>query len=80
MISKDEAIYNISKAFLEYRVANRLYWDFPSSIETERDYNKALTKYITLRECYLNCDVLTYAEIDAAAEGKYKLEVIKPEE
>jgi hypothetical protein len=80
MISKDEAIYNISKAFLEYRVANRLYWDFPSSLETERDYTRALTKYSTMRECYLFCDVLTYAEIDAVTDNKYKLEVIKPEE
>ena len=80
MINKDEAIYNISKAYLEYRVANRLYWDLPPCTDTDRDYQKAITKYSTMRECYMNCDILTYTEIDAATESKYRVEIIKPAE
>jgi hypothetical protein len=80
MINKDEAIYNISKAYLEYRIANRLYWDLPPCTDTERDYNKTLTRFSTMRECYLNCDVLTCAEINDLTEGKYKVEIIKPTE
>jgi len=80
MITKAEATYNVSKAYLDYCVANRLYWDMISSRETERDYHIASSKYRTMRECYLACGVLTYVELDAATDKKYKLEKIEPAE
>ena len=80
MITKAEAIYNISKAYLDYCVANSLYWDTLSCLETERDYHKASERVRTMRECYLACGVLTYDEIESATSKKYKLEKIKPAE
>ena len=80
MITKAEAIYNISKAYLDYSVANRLYWDTLSTRDTEREYHIATTEYRTMRQCYLECDVLTYDEIDSATDKKYKLEKIQPAE
>ena len=80
MITKAEATYNISKAYLDYCVANRLYWDTLSSRETEREYHTATANYYTMRQCYLSCEVLTYDEIELATEKKYKLEKIKPAE
>ena len=80
MITKAQAIYNISKAYLDYSVANRLYWDTLSTRDTEREYHIATTEYRTMRQCYLECDVLTYDEIDLATDKKYKLEKIQPAE
>ena len=80
MITKAQAIYNISKAYLDYSVANRLYWDTLSTRDTEREYHIATTEYRTMRQCYLECDVLTYDEIDSATDKKYKLEKIQPAE
>ena len=78
MISKDEAIYNISKAYLDYCVANRLYWDTLSVRQTERQYHVATTEYHTMRQCYLETDLLTIDEIESVTSKKYKLEKIKP--
>jgi hypothetical protein len=80
MITKAEATYNISKAYLDYCVANRLYWDTLSCLETERDYHIKTATYRTMRECYLACGILTYDEIDSATDKKYKLEKIQPVE
>lgn len=80
MITKAEATYNISKAYLDYSVANRLYWDTLSTRDTEREYHIATTEYHTMRQCYLECDVLTMDEIESATSKKYKLEKIKPVE
>ena len=80
MITKAEATYNISKAYLDYSVSNRLYWDTLSCLETERDYHIKTATYRTMRECYLACGVLTYDEIDSATDKKYKLEKIQPAE
>jgi len=80
MISKDEAIYNISKAYLDYCVANRLYWDSTAIRAADREYFTAQTLYQTMRECYHECDILTWQEIDEVTVKKYKLERIKPTE
>ena len=80
MLTKAEATYNISKAYLDYSVANRLYWDTISCLETERDYHIKTATYRTMRECYLACGVLTYDEIESATSKKYKLETINPAE
>ena len=80
MITKAEATYNISKAYLDYSVANRLYWDTLSTRETEREYHTKTATYRTMRECYLVCGVLTYDEIDLATDKKYKMEKIQPAE
>ena len=76
-ISKDQALYNITKAYLDYCVSNRLYWDTLSTVNTERDYQTDKATYQTMRECYIECDILTYAEIEAVTDKKYKLEKVK---
>jgi len=81
-ISKDQALYNITKAYLDYCVSNRLYWDVISGNQRdiERDYHSDRATYQAMRQCYLECGILTYDEMDAATENKYKLEKIKQPE
>jgi len=79
-ISKDQALYNITKAYLDFCVSNRLFWDTLSTIETDRDYHADKATYQAMRQCYLECGILTYDEMDAATENKYKLEKIKQAE
>lgn len=79
-ISKDQALYNITKAYLDFCVSNRLFWDTLSTIDTDRDYHTDKATYQTMRECYIECGILTYDEIDAATENKYRLEKVKQAE
>ena len=80
-ISKDQALYNVTKAYLDYCVSNRLFWDtLHSTIETDRDYHTDKATYQTMRECYIECGILDILEIDAATENKYRLEKIKQPE
>ena len=79
-LSTDQALYNITKAYLDYCVSNRLYWDTFSTIETGRDYHTDKATYQTMRQCYIECGILDIVEIDAATENKYRLEKIKPAE
>ena len=78
MISKSEALYNLSKAYLESRVANRLYWDTISCIESDRDYFKKIERFETMRQCYLEADIVSYTEVEEATCNKYKVEKIEP--
>ena len=79
-ISKDQALYNITKAYLDFCVSNRLFLDTLSTIETDRDYHSDKATYQAMRQCYLECGILTYEEMDKATENKYKLEKIKQPE
>jgi len=79
-ISKEHALYNISKAYLDYCVSNRLFWDTLSTIDTDRDYHTDKATYQTMRECYIECGLLTYDEIESVTDKKYKLEKVKPAE
>tara|TARA_B110000503_G_C6912214_1_gene315141 strand:- start:125 stop:430 length:306 start_codon:yes stop_codon:yes gene_type:complete len=78
MISKEFALYNLSKAYLESLVAGRLYWDGASSTEANTEYYVTREHYDTMRRAYLECDIITYTEASEATEGKYKLERIEP--
>ena len=81
-ISKDRALYNISKAYLDFQVANRLFWDTYTSMNDDvaPDYYSAKSTYQTMRICYRECGILTYDEMDATTENKYKLEKIEQAE
>tara|TARA_R110000823_G_scaffold207432_1_gene338002 strand:- start:405 stop:653 length:249 start_codon:yes stop_codon:yes gene_type:complete len=78
MITKEFALYNLSKAYLESLVSNRLYWDNTPSTEADREYYVQREHYDTMRRAYIECDVMTYDEANAVTEGKYKLEKIVP--
>tara|TARA_B110000259_G_scaffold162626_1_gene187487 strand:- start:184 stop:432 length:249 start_codon:yes stop_codon:yes gene_type:complete len=80
MLTKDEAIYNLSKAYLERLVANRLYFDNAPSIEADRDYYIKAERYDTMRRAYIECDIVTYTETREAIEDKYKLTKAEPSE
>ena len=78
MISKDQAIYNLSKAYLERLVANRLFWDNTAFPEADKEYYERTARYETMRKAYIECDIVTYTEIREATECKYKLAKIEP--
>ena len=78
MISKEQALCNVSRAYLERLCANRLYWDNVTCYETERDYYAKSEQFDTMRKAYIECDVMTYDEANAVTEGKYKLVKIEP--
>ena len=80
MISKEFALYNLSKAYLESLVSGRLYWDNTPSTEADRDYYTKREHYDTMRRAYIECDIVTYTEASEATDGKYKLEKIEPSE
>jgi hypothetical protein len=78
MITKEQAIYNVTKAYLEYKVFGRLFWDDRSGdidvqSQTRRDYFKADARYDTMAEAYIHCGVLTWTEIETAT-NRYKLD------
>ena len=78
MLTKDQALYNLSKAYLDSLVSNRLYWDNTPSIEADREYYIRREHYDTMRRAYIECDIVTYTEASQATEGRYKLEKIVP--
>ena len=80
MLTKDQAIYNLSKAYLEYLVSSRLYWDGAPSTEAERDYYTKSEHYNTMRRAYIDCDVVTYSEACSETDNKYTLTKIEPSE
>jgi len=80
MLTKEQALYNLSKAYLERLCANRLFWDNVPCYDTERDYYAKSERYDTMRRAYIDCDVMTYDEAHAISEGKYKLVKIEPTE
>jgi hypothetical protein len=80
MITKDQAIYNLSKAYLERLVANRLFWDNTACLEADREYYERTTRFETMRKAYIDCDLVTYTEVNDATENKYTLEKVKPSE
>ena len=79
MITKDQALYNITKAYLDYKVASRLFWDDNAYGDTtlqgtiRREYFNANARYDAMGAAYIDCDVLTWPEIDAAT-SRYKLD------
>ena len=78
MLTKDEALYNLSKAYLERLIANRLYFDNASCLESDRGYYESTTRFETMRKAYIDCDLMTYTEAREATESKYKLEKVEP--
>ena len=80
MITKEQAIYNLSKAYLECLVANRLFWDNTAFPEADREYYERTTRFETMRKAYIECDIVTYTETREATEGKYTLAKIEPSE
>jgi len=80
MITKEQAIYNLSKAYLERLVANRLFWDNISCLEADREYYESTARFETMRKAYIDCDLVTYTEAREATESKYTLEKVEPSE
>tara|TARA_R110000822_G_scaffold185055_1_gene324291 strand:+ start:226 stop:471 length:246 start_codon:yes stop_codon:yes gene_type:complete len=77
MLTKDQAIYNLSKAYLERLIANRLFWDNTACLEADREYYEKTTKFETMRKAYIECDIMTYTESQEVTEGKYKLSKVE---
>ena len=75
-LSTDQALYNITKAYLDYCVSNRLYWDTFSTIETGRDYHTDKATYQTMRQAYLDCNVITWEDFESA--WFYNMELKRP--
>ena len=79
MITKDQAIYNVTKAYLDYKVASRLYWDDSAygdaSLQAtiRREYYNANARYDAMTSAYIDCDILTWPDIDKAT-SRYKLD------
>ena len=80
MLTKEQAIYNLSKAYLDSLVSNRLYWDNTPSIEADREYYVRREHYDTMRRAYIECDIVTYTEASEATDRKYTLAKIEPSE
>ena len=80
MITKELATFKLTKAYLDHLVSNRLFWDTPQCIESEREYYTKSEHYETLRRAYLECDMLTYSEMHDITTGKYTLAKIEPTE
>ena len=68
-ISKEQALYELGKAYLRKVVASKI-WVNENDLKTQRDvakeYHCAYTEYNTLRGAYIDCGILTYSEIDGA--------------
>ena len=79
MITKEQAIYNVTKAYLDYKVASRLFWDDLAYSDTSlqatirREYYNANARYDAIGAAYIDCEILTWPEIDAAT-SRYKLD------
>ena len=83
MITKEQAIYNVTKAYLEYKVFGRLFWDDRSGdidvrSQTQRDYYKADARFETMGAAYMDAGLLVWADIDAI-QHRYFVENVKPE-
>ena len=83
MITKEHAIYNVAKAYLEYKILGRLFWDDRSGdidvqSQTRRDYFKADARFETMGAAYMDAGLLVWADIDAI-QHRYFVENVSPE-
>ena len=76
MLTKDQATYNLTKAYLERLVYNRLFWDNADTAELPEYYEKT-TRFETMRKAYIDCGIMTYTEAQAATESKYILSKVE---
>ena len=79
-ISKDQALYNISKAWLEHQVAQRLYWDTVSVREADLEYHVKYTGFETMRDAYIDSGLLTFDEYRQVTGERYEVTKIKQAE
>ena len=79
-ISKEQALYNVSKEWLDYQVASRLYWDSVGVRDADRDYQIASTAIDVMRDAYIDSGLLTFDEIRQVTGERYKVEKIKQPE
>lgn len=73
MITKEQAIYNVTKAYLDYKLKGRLFWDDRSADadvrqQTQREYFKADTVFETLSRAYIECGLLGWADVEAVTK------------
>jgi hypothetical protein len=64
MITKEQAIYNVTKAYLEYKVFGRLFWDDRSGdidvrSQTQRDYYKADARFDAMGAAYMDAGLIS---------------------
>lgn len=83
MITKEQAIYNVTKAYLEYKVFGRLFWDDRSGdidvrSQTQRDYCKADARFETMGAAYMDAGLLVWDDIDAI-QRRYIVDKVAPE-
>jgi hypothetical protein len=73
MITKEQAIYNVTKAYLDYKLKGRLFWDDRSADadvrqQTQREYFRADTVFETLSRAYVECGLLGWADVDTVTK------------
>jgi hypothetical protein len=83
MITKEQAIYNVTKAYLEYKVFGRLFWDDRSGdidvqSQTQRDYFKADARFDAMGAAYMDAGLLVWDDIDAI-QRRYIVDKVVPE-
>ena len=83
MITKEQAIYNVTKAYLEYKVFGRLFWDDISGdidvrSQTQRDYYKADARFDAMGTAYMEAGLLVWDDIDAI-QRRYIVDKVAPE-
>jgi hypothetical protein len=64
MITKEQAIYNVTKAYLEYKVFGRLFWDDRSGdidvrSQTQRDYYRADARFDAMGSGLHGCGAIS---------------------
>jgi hypothetical protein len=73
MITKEQAIYNVTKAYLDYKLKVRLFWDYHSADadvrqQTQREYFKADAVFETLSRAYIECGLLEWADVETVTK------------
>tara|TARA_B110000977_G_scaffold6909_1_gene9595 strand:- start:296 stop:535 length:240 start_codon:yes stop_codon:yes gene_type:complete len=70
MLTKEQAIYNLSKAYLHSAVSTILYFDSVDP-DAANQYHTARANYDAMQRAYLDLDVLTYTELRAITYERY---------
>ena len=79
-ISKEQALYNISKAWLDHQVASRLWADIIGVRDADLEYHVKYTAFETMRDAYLDSGLLTFDEYRQVTGEKYEIVKLKQPE
>ena len=74
MITKDEALNNLARAYFQDKVEWKIFMNSGVDLDQRMRYGRANEKYETLRTAYLECNVIEWEDIDSAWWYDIKLE------